>query len=94
MGRERLEEILRAPAGRGGSRLAAGGAYGLWMQTGHYEVMQEAAERFGFTSSAVAVMRVEAGATSSRVLDATVRPFSTSAAMCRSESLAPVHAPI
>ncbi|HEV8322620.1 MAG TPA: alpha/beta fold hydrolase [Myxococcota bacterium] len=41
----------------GGARLPAGGVFGLWRTTGHYEVTQETAERFGFTSPAVRILR-------------------------------------
>ena len=46
------------------------------------------------SAMACSVVRVEAGATSRRVPRATRRPRSTSAAMRRSASLAPVQAPM
>ncbi|HET6201690.1 MAG TPA: alpha/beta fold hydrolase [Planctomycetota bacterium] len=49
--------VLPLPAPRRGTKLPAGGIYGLHRQTGHYEVAQEAAEQFGFTSPAVSILR-------------------------------------
>lgn len=39
------------------TRLPSGGFINLWLNTGHYEVTQEAAERFGFSSAAVDILR-------------------------------------
>jgi hypothetical protein len=39
------------------TRLPSGGWINLWLNIGHYEVTQEAAERFGFSSAAVDILR-------------------------------------
>jgi hypothetical protein len=39
------------------SRLPSGGWINLWLNIGHYEVTQEASEKFGFSSAAVAILR-------------------------------------
>jgi len=47
----------RANSRPGISKLAPGGVFGFWMDEGHYEVTQDAAERFGFSSAAVDILR-------------------------------------
>jgi hypothetical protein len=39
------------------TRLPSGGWINLWLNIGHYEVTQESAERFGFSSAAVDILR-------------------------------------
>ena len=39
------------------TKLPSGGWINLWLNIGHYEVTQEAAERFGFSSAAVDILR-------------------------------------
>ena len=39
------------------NRLASGGVFGFWIDEGHYEVTQDAAERFGFSSAGVDILR-------------------------------------
>ena len=39
------------------TRLPSGGWINLWLNIGHYEVTQEAVERFGFSSAAVDILR-------------------------------------
>jgi pimeloyl-ACP methyl ester carboxylesterase len=39
------------------TRLPSGGWINLWLNIGHYEITQESAERFGFSSAAVDILR-------------------------------------
>lgn len=39
------------------TRLPSGGWINLWLNIGHYEVTQDAAERFGFSSAAIDILR-------------------------------------
>ncbi len=39
------------------TRLPSGGWINLWLNIGHYEVTQESAERFSFSSAAVDILR-------------------------------------